>query len=107
MDSSDAIFEPFWNKLIIVSVTPRGDTRDSIINMLGEDQHWFVCVDGGFLCHACVHLNVQVIMPATITIEPAQEDKQWRIVGAQEINIDPALESLEQCAHCGAKHPTE
>ena len=68
---------------------------------------WVVCADGEFLCGKCVGANILRITEATMTRNPAREDMQWRIVGAQEVDLDPTLETPEQCAHCYTKHPTE
>lgn len=107
MKSDDEFFKPFWDHRIIVGCQPDGDTYNDILSVLGQDQWWFVCADGEFLCRDCAHGNIGLIAPATMTKNPGPDHLQWRIVGAQKINTDPSLEAPEQCAHCYTKHPTE
>ena len=85
---------------VTTSVMP-DDTRRTLPleTVLDGSVYWPLMADGEFLCQGCTLANLAEIGPATLTddADVAAEDRQWRIVGAQE----PAIS--DTCAHCGMR----
>lgn len=89
----------FFFTPIITACTEFGELHDRLGDMLDEDVV-FVAADGNFICKKCVAMPCNEMVDATLADEAdlCNEDKQWRIIGAQE----PELGHGDTCDHCGA-----